>query len=98
MIKKFNLFFLTFFLVGKIKHAPGTFASLVACFLFLLLVNITSIVVIFFIMLIIFCYFLSQEILSKKINIKGKTTEKLGLIGRGKAIASEVIVSVTKDD
>ena len=56
MIKKFNLFFLTFFLVGKIKHAPGTFASLVACFLFLLLVNITSIVVIFFIMLIIFCY------------------------------------------
>ena len=56
MIKKFNLFFLTFFLVGKIKHAPGTFASLVACFLFLLLVNITSIVVIFFIMLITFCY------------------------------------------
>jgi len=56
MIKKFNLFFLTFFLVGKIKHAPGTFASLVACFLFLLLVSITSIVVIFFITLIIFCY------------------------------------------
>jgi len=33
-----------------------------------------------------------------EINIKGKTTEKLGLIGKGKAIASEVITSVTKYD
>jgi 2-C-methyl-D-erythritol 4-phosphate cytidylyltransferase/2-C-methyl-D-erythritol 2,4-cyclodiphosphate synthase len=33
-----------------------------------------------------------------KINIKGKTTEKLGLIGKGKAIASEVITSVIKYD
>lgn len=31
-----------------------------------------------------------------RINIKGKTTEKLGLIGKEKAIASEVIVSVIK--
>ena len=33
---------------------------------------------------------------SNQINIKGKTTEKLGLIGNGKAIASEVVASVTK--
>ncbi len=33
-----------------------------------------------------------------QINIKGKTTEKLGLIGREKAIASEAITSVTKND
>ena len=33
-----------------------------------------------------------------QINIKGKTTEKLGLIGKGKAIASEVITSVTRYD
>ena len=33
-----------------------------------------------------------------KINLKGKTTEKLGLIGKEKAIACEVIVSVTKND
>ena len=33
-----------------------------------------------------------------QINIKGKTTEKLGLIGKEKAIASEVIVAVTKND
>ena len=31
-----------------------------------------------------------------QINIKGKTTEKLGLIGKEKAIASEAIASVTK--
>ena len=38
------------------------------------------------------------EIKFNQINIKGKTTEKLGLIGKGKAIASEVIVSVNKND
>jgi 2-C-methyl-D-erythritol 4-phosphate cytidylyltransferase/2-C-methyl-D-erythritol 2,4-cyclodiphosphate synthase len=34
----------------------------------------------------------------QNINIKAKTTEKLGVIGREKAIASEVIVSVFKYD
>ena len=43
-------------MVGKIKHAPGTFASLVTCCLFLFLINITSIVFIFFTTLIIFSY------------------------------------------
>ena len=38
------------------------------------------------------------EINPDQINIKGKTTEKLGLIGKGKAIASEVIASVVKYD
>ena len=56
MIKKFNLFFLTFFMIGKIKYAPGTFASLVTCLLFLLLINIFNFTVIFLITLIIFCY------------------------------------------
>ena len=36
------------------------------------------------------------EIQNNQINIKGKTTEKLGLIGKEKAIACEVITSVTK--
>ena len=36
------------------------------------------------------------EISSNEINIKGKTTEKLGLIGKEKAIACEVITSVIK--
>ena len=56
MIKKFNLFFLTFFMIGKIKHAPGTFASLLACCLFLFLINITNIIFLFFVTLIIFSY------------------------------------------
>ena len=33
-----------------------------------------------------------------QINIKGKTTEKIGLIGKEKAIACEVIASVCKHD
>ena len=43
-------------MIGKIKYAPGTFASLIACILFLLLISISNITVIFLITLIIFCY------------------------------------------
>ena len=39
-----------------------------------------------------------MNINKKIINLKGKTVEKLGLIGKEKAIACEVIVSITKDD
>ena len=38
------------------------------------------------------------EISKNRINVKGKTTEKLGLIGKEKAIACEVICSVIKYD
>ena len=38
------------------------------------------------------------RISNSQINIKGKTTEKLGLIGKEKAIACEVIASVIKND
>jgi len=38
------------------------------------------------------------EISNDQINIKGKTTEKLGVIGKEKAIACEVIASVIKYD
>jgi len=38
------------------------------------------------------------NISSSQINIKGKTTEKLGVIGKEKAIACEVIASVIKND
>ena len=34
----------------------------------------------------------------KQINLKGKTVEKLGLIGKEKAIACETIISITKYD
>ncbi len=38
------------------------------------------------------------EISNNQINVKGKTTEKLGVIGKEKAIACEVITSVIKYD
>ena len=38
------------------------------------------------------------EISKNQINVKGKTTEKLGIIGKEKAIACEVICSVIKYD
>ena len=38
------------------------------------------------------------QISNDQINIKGKTTEKLGVIGKEKAIACEVICSVIKYD
>ena len=38
------------------------------------------------------------QISSSSINIKAKTTEKLGVIGKEKAIAAEAIVSVIKYD
>ena len=56
MFKKFNLLFVTFFYIGKIKYAPGTFASLVTCLVFLLLISFFSFPVIFLITLTIFCY------------------------------------------
>ena len=38
------------------------------------------------------------EINPNQINIKGKTAEKLGLIGKENAISAEAIVSVTNYD
>jgi 2-C-methyl-D-erythritol 4-phosphate cytidylyltransferase/2-C-methyl-D-erythritol 2,4-cyclodiphosphate synthase len=38
------------------------------------------------------------EISKNRVNIKGKTTEKLGVVGKEKAIACEVITSVVKYD
>ena len=38
------------------------------------------------------------EISKDQINIKGKTTEKLGIIGKEKAIATEVIANLIKYD
>ena len=43
-------------MIGKIKYAPGTIASLITCLLFLLLINIFNIIAIFLITLIIFFY------------------------------------------
>ena len=56
MITKFNILFLTLLKIGKIKYAPGTIASVIACLIFLLLINVFNILIIFFCTLIVFCY------------------------------------------
>ena len=43
-------------MIGKIKHAPGTIASLITCLIFLLLINISNFTFIFLITLVIFLY------------------------------------------
>ena len=88
-------------MIGKIKYAPGTIASLMTCLLFLFLINIFNIIaqkpkIKKYSKKMIQTISKLCEINPNQINIKGKTTEKLGLIGKGKAIASEVIASVIK--
>ena len=56
MIKKFNLIFVTFFYIGKIKFASGTFASLVTCIFFLLLMKISNVIILTYFTLVIFLY------------------------------------------
>ena len=43
-------------MVGKIKYAPGTIASLITCLLFLLLINVFNISFVLLLTLMIFCY------------------------------------------
>ena len=56
MMNKFNLLFITFFKIGKIKFAPGTIASFITCLLFLFFVNLFNIVLLFFFTLLIVLY------------------------------------------
>ncbi len=55
-MKKFNLLFLTFFKIGKIKYAPGTVASFITCVIFFYLTNFFNIFLISAFTLIIFLY------------------------------------------
>ena len=43
-------------MIGKIKHAPGTLASLITCVLFLLLINVINMGTILLVTAIIFLY------------------------------------------
>ena len=56
MIKKLNILFLTFFMIGKIKYAPGTIASFFTCILFFILIKIFNFNLVFFLTLFIFLY------------------------------------------
>ena len=56
MITKINLLFITFFNVGKIKFAPGTFSSLITCLIFFIFINFINFQIFFILTLIIFFY------------------------------------------
>ena len=56
MIKKLNILFLTFFMIGKIKYAPGTIASFFTCILFFVLIKIFNFNLIFILTLFIFLF------------------------------------------
>ena len=55
-MKKFNLLFLTLFKIGKIKYAPGSFASFITCIFFITLINFFGFIFLFFFTSIIFFY------------------------------------------
>ena len=67
-------------------------------------VNVWNILVLFLIFYLAFKgkkeagKLIDKYLAKAEINIKGKTTEKLGLIGKEKAIACETICSVIKYD
>ncbi len=46
--------------------------------------------------ILLYIFFHILDLRKELINLKGKTTEKLGLIGKEKAIACEVICSISK--
>ena len=56
MFKKFNILFVTFFYIGKIKVAPGTFASFFTCILMFFLINLISFLTLYIFTFLIFLY------------------------------------------
>ena len=73
MINKINLFFVTFFGIGYIKFAPGTFASIITSILLFIsfhILNISSNIVLIFLFFIFFYSLYAVSSYIKKINIK----------------------------
>ena len=107
MIKKFNTLFVTMFGLGKVKMIPGTLGSLATIIILYVLfhtINISSnLILVGLIIISIYSFSAIENYIENNenkdlINLKGKTVEKLGLIGKEKAIACEVIISITKYD
>ena len=107
MIKTLNTLFVTMFGLGKISKIPGTFGSLatiILLYIFFHILNLSSNLICEQPKVsnhrdkIIDSISSLMNLNKDLINLKGKTVEKLGLIGKEKAIACEVIVSITKYD
>ena len=73
MINKINLFFVTFFGIGYIKFAPGTFASIITSILLFIsfhILNISSNSILIFLFFIFLYSLYAVSSYIKKINIK----------------------------
>ena len=73
MINKFNLIFVTFFGIGKIKKIPGTFGSLVTTillFCFFHVLNIPSNIILFVLVIIFFYSFYAIDNYTKELKNK----------------------------
>ncbi len=73
MINKINLFFVTFFGIGYVKFAPGTFASIITSILLFIsfhILNISSNIVLIFLFFIFFYSFYAVGSYIKKISNK----------------------------
>ena len=103
MLKIINTAFVTMFGIGKLPRIPGSYASLVTVIFLYISFHIFSVpadtflfllVCIFIISLFAVNFFIKDLTNKDQINLKGKTVEKLGLIGKEEAIACEAIVSL----
>ena len=73
MINKINLFFVTFFGIGYVKFAPGTFASIITSILLFIsfhILNISSNSILIFLFFIFLYSLYAVSSYIKKINIK----------------------------
>ena len=73
MINKINLFFITFFGIGYVKFAPGTFASLITSILLFIsfhILNISSNIVLIFLFFVFFYSLYAVNSYIKKISNK----------------------------
>tara|TARA_B100001167_G_C16685627_1_gene264510 strand:- start:299 stop:790 length:492 start_codon:yes stop_codon:yes gene_type:complete len=73
MINKINLFFVTFFGIGYVKFAPGTFASIITSILLFIsfhILNISSNIILIFLFFIFLYSLYAVSSYIKKINIK----------------------------
>ena len=63
-MKKFSTLFVSIFLIGYIKFAPGTWGSLVSLFIMFILCNILSLPLIILTLIFIFLFFISNYLIN----------------------------------
>ena len=72
MIKKFNYLFITFFGIGTVRYAPGTttsFITTILLFSFFHIINLSSYIILFFLILIfLYSFYAVADYINKNEN------------------------------